>query len=75
LNLSNEERERWIEALSSRLRRHVEMLVEVDTDRAIESEVGAASNQRGTESAHPQDNPRVTRSAPPPTNQEIEEEP
>jgi hypothetical protein len=75
LNLSNEERESWIEALGSRFRRHVEMLVEVDTDREIESEVGAPSNQRGTESAHPQDDPRVTRPAPPPTNHGIEEEP
>jgi hypothetical protein len=71
--LSQEEGERWIEALGGRIQWHVERLVGAGMFPEIESDAGAASNQRGTESAHPRDDPRVTRPAPPPTNQGIEE--
>jgi hypothetical protein len=75
LSLSREERERWIEALSSRIRRHVEILVGADMLPEIESDVGAASNQGGAESDHHRVDRRVSRPAPPPTNQGIEEKP
>jgi hypothetical protein len=74
LSLSKEERECWIEALGNRIRRRVETLVGVDTAPEIESRVGAIPNQGGPESAHHRYDPNVGRSAPSPTNQEIEEE-
>jgi hypothetical protein len=75
LSLSREERERWIEALSSRIRRRVEILIGFDTPHEIETDAVAVANPGEPVSAHPQDDPRVTRPAPPPTNQGIEEEP
>jgi hypothetical protein len=72
---SQEERERWIEALSSRIRRRVESLIGVDTTHEIESEVGVIPNQDGPESAHHRNGHRVSRPAPPRTNQGIEEKP
>jgi hypothetical protein len=75
LSFSQEERERWIEALSNRIRRRVETLVGVDMDHEIESEVGVLPNQSQPVSAQHRDDQYVSRSAPSPTNQEIEEEP
>ena len=73
MSLSREERERWTEALGSRIRRRVEFLVGADMLPEIESEFGAVSNQGGAESDHHRDAPRVNRPLPPPTNQGIEE--
>jgi hypothetical protein len=73
LNLSREERERWIEALSSRFQRHAEILIDIDTTYGIESEVGVMDNQEEPVSARRRDYPHDSRPVPPPTNQGIEE--
>jgi hypothetical protein len=75
LSLSKEERECWIEALGIRIRRRVETLVEVDMDYEIESKVGVLPTQSQPVSAQHRDDSYVSRSAPSPTNQGIEEEP
>jgi hypothetical protein len=71
--LSEEERERWIDALSGRIRRHVEMLVGFDPATEIESDVDARSNGQQPESEDRHDAPDVSGPAPPRTNPEIEE--
>jgi hypothetical protein len=75
LSLSREERELWIEALSGRIGRRVEILIGFDTTHEIESDVGAVANPGEPVSAHHRDEPHVSRPGPPPTNQGIEEKP
>jgi hypothetical protein len=71
--LSQEERERWINALGGRILWHVEMLVGFDPATEIESDVDATSNGERPESAHGHDTPDVSGPAPPRTNPESEE--
>jgi hypothetical protein len=71
--LSQEERERWIDALSGRIRRHVEKLVGLDPATEIESDVDNRSNGQQPESEDRHDTPDVSGPAPARTNEGIEE--
>jgi hypothetical protein len=71
--LSNEERERWIDALGGRIRWHVERLVGFYPATEIKSDVDAGSNGQHPESEDRHDAPDVSRPVPPRTNLGIEE--
>jgi hypothetical protein len=73
--LLQEERERWIDALGGRIRRHVQRLVGLDPSTEIESAVDVTSNGQPPDSEDRDDAPDVSGPAPPRTNQAIEEEP
>jgi hypothetical protein len=73
LSLSAEERELWIDTLGGRIRRKVELLVEIDTIPEIESEVQERSSRTCPESADGHESPDVSRPTSRPTNPGTEE--
>jgi hypothetical protein len=73
LSLSPEERDLLIDALGGRIRRHVEILVGVDTSPEIESELEATSSRERPESAHRHDDPDVSGSLRSRSNWRMEE--